>query len=66
MMKYFFLSAEEVTGKGMRERGSDTQQRDPGRESNPGPSHKKPRYMGHPLPPLCMFFDRLCSLLEEL
>ena len=30
-------TVEEVTGNGVRERGSDTQQRDPGWETNPGP-----------------------------
>ena len=30
-------TAEAMTGNRVRGRGSDTQQRDPGRESNPGP-----------------------------
>ena len=35
-MALFDSSAVEVTGNRMRERRSDTQQRDPGQESNPG------------------------------
>ena len=36
-MASFDRIAEEVRENGMRERGSDSQQRDPSRKANPGP-----------------------------
>ena len=54
-MALFDSIDEEMTGNGMRERGSDTQQRDPVRESNTGPLQRGQMYslyMGHLLYPL--------------
>ena len=41
-------AAEDVTGNRLRERGSDTQQRDPGQDWNPGAAaaRTKPLHMG--------------------
>lgn len=36
-MTFIYGTAQEMTGNRMRERGNDTQQRAPGRDSNPGP-----------------------------